>query len=312
MNKKISVVVPIYNVEQYLDQCVKSIVNQSYTNLEIILVDDGSQDRCSDICDKWEIKDERIRVIHKINGGLSDARNCGMEIATGDYFSFIDSDDFVDTSMYSKLLNGIQKYNADIAVCGRYMYRDGKCKKRHSVNDIKVFNEDEGIGELLRGVYIDESACGKLYKRELWEGIHFPYGEINEDIITIPHVFEKSKRIVHVSEPLYYYRYNPKSITNGGYNKKDRIVFRHIEYIKKFIKKRHTYLNEECIIFQYRYAVAQMVSILKTLNGKKEYSEDYYKYKNIMLKTYPSVVVSKKATIKQKIKGLMLIFNIWP
>ena len=114
-NPKISVIVPVYKVEKYLDKCVESIVNQTYKNLEIILVDDGSPDNCPAMCDEWAEKDERIRVIHKENGGLADARNAGMDIATGDYIGFVDSDDWIEPNMYEVLLKNALKYDADIS-----------------------------------------------------------------------------------------------------------------------------------------------------------------------------------------------------
>ena len=117
-NPKISVIVPVYKVEKYLDRCVESIVNQTYKNLEIILVDDGSPDNCPVMCDEWAEKDERIRVIHKENGGLADARNAGMNIATGDYIGFVDSDDWIEPNMYEVLLKNALKYDADISRCG--------------------------------------------------------------------------------------------------------------------------------------------------------------------------------------------------
>ena len=113
----ISVIVPIYNVEQYLDRCVKSIVEQTYTNLEIILVDDGSPDNCGAMCDSWAARDNRIKVIHKENGGLSDTRNAGLGIATGDFISFIDSDDWIESAFYEKLLTAIRESNAEVAAC---------------------------------------------------------------------------------------------------------------------------------------------------------------------------------------------------
>ena len=113
----ISVIVPVYKVEKFLDRCINSIIQQTFTNLEIILVDDGSPDRSGEICDEWKMKDKRIRVIHKENGGLSDARNKGLDVATGDYVAFIDSDDWIDPDMFQLLYDATQKYQADIAEC---------------------------------------------------------------------------------------------------------------------------------------------------------------------------------------------------
>ena len=135
MSKKISIIVPIYNVEQYLDKCVESLVNQTYKNLEIILVDDGTKDKSGEMADLWSIKDDRIKVIHKKNGGLSDARNAGIKIATGEYITFMDSDDYINYRMYEILMNNLEKYNADISVCAvKKVYKEDVVNEKQVVN----------------------------------------------------------------------------------------------------------------------------------------------------------------------------------
>ena len=125
-SSKISVIIPVYNVEEYLDKCVTSVLNQTYKNLEIILVDDGSPDNCPKMCDEWAKKDKRIKVVHKKNGGLSDARNSGIEVCTGEYIGFVDSDDYIDKQMYKELLKRIESTNSDMVMCGINCVNDGK------------------------------------------------------------------------------------------------------------------------------------------------------------------------------------------
>ena len=169
MKEMVSVIIPVYKTEQYLDRCIESVVNQTYKNLEIILVDDGSPDNCPKMCDEWAKKDSRIKVIHKKNGGLSDARNVGIDCATGEYLSFIDSDDFISNQMYKKMLNSIENFNADLAVCGIETFYDGQTP------DVMVDKEDEVISNKEAFLRLNNKeyntylviACNKLYKNYL-------------------------------------------------------------------------------------------------------------------------------------------------
>lgn len=217
MNKKISVIVPIYNVEKYLNRCIESIINQSYSNLEIILIDDGSTDRCPQLCDDWKKKDKRIKVIHKINGGLSDARNSGMDIMTGEYASFIDSDDWINETMFEKLLFLMDRYNGDIVECG-FQRTDGKV-------EIK-FNGDINITKIDRynamKCVVTEDICpvvwNKLYKADLVRDERFQIGKCNEDEFWTYRIVDKANKIVQTNEQLYYYYFREESIINEKYS----------------------------------------------------------------------------------------------
>lgn len=164
MNDLISIVVPVYNVENYLDRCVKSIIAQVYTNIEIILVDDGSSDNSGKICEKWKEKDKRIIVIHKKNGGLSSARNAGIEIAKGKYIAFVDSDDYISKNMYSELYRVLKQNNSDIAICGRkYVWDNGKRYCRyHYDKRIENYSSKEAIREMNSFRKFDMAAWDKL------------------------------------------------------------------------------------------------------------------------------------------------------
>lgn len=220
-NPIISVVVPIYKVEPYLERCLKSITEQTYTNLEIILVDDGSPDRCPEICDIWKKRDSRIQVIHKVNGGLSDARNAGLDYATGEYIAFVDSDDFIEIEMYEVLLKAAKQYNAQIVCCGRNLIVGGKKVGVAFTSELECsMDARQAQIELLTYGLIEEAAWDKLYKRDLFDGIRFPVGEINEDIIVLPRLIDRCQTIAHVAVPLYNYVQTPGSITQSGYTKK--------------------------------------------------------------------------------------------
>lgn len=212
----ISIVVPIYNVDKYLNKCIDSIINQTYKNIEIILVDDGSTDSSGKICDEYLKIDSRICVIHKKNGGLSDARNYGIEKAQGIYIGFIDSDDFINENMFELLYNNIIENNADISICGRYInYEDGREIIQHK-NLIKfAMDKKEGLIKLNSFSYFDMSACDKLYKRELFDNIRFPFGKKCEDYYTMYKLFDKSDTIFYDSTPMYHYYQREGSISRN-------------------------------------------------------------------------------------------------
>lgn len=214
----ISVIVPIYNVEKYLNKCVSSIVNQTYKNLEIILVDDGSLDNCPQMCDEWITKDLRIRVIHKQNGGLSDARNAGMDIMKGKYVSFVDGDDYIDERYIEVLYDNLIKYNADIS---QITFNKGES---YSSNEIRVEALDASVA--CRNFYISKmpqmmiSSCAKLFKTDLIGNQRFPKGRNFEDQFFTPRVVYYSHIIVMSNERLYNYINRQDSITHVPFNAK--------------------------------------------------------------------------------------------
>ncbi len=215
---KITVIIPVYNVEKYVNRCIESVVNQKYKNLEIILIDDGSPDGSSAICDEWTQKDTRIRTIHKKNEGISAARNSGIDIATGDYFCFIDSDDYVAEDFVESLYNSIISNDADVAVCDFLEVNDDtgnisqKPEKERLVGNTctgkeyidKYINNDD----LFYGV-----VWNKIYKRNLFSDLKFIKGKNFEDAFIIPQIFAKCKKVNCISKPLYFYLRRDGSIT---------------------------------------------------------------------------------------------------
>ena len=209
----ISIIVPIYKVEPYLRQCVDSIVNQTYTNLEIILVDDGSPDTCSQICDEYAAKDNRITVIHKENGGLSDARNVGLDKSNGDYVSFVDSDDWIELDYISTLFSLIEANHADIAVGNfqRFSLNNDYFPKEHLATE--TLTSDEILEKILFQRNSYTIAWGKLFKKSLFNSIRFPVGKIHEDEYTGYKPYCYAKTISCTSKILYHYLIRNDSIT---------------------------------------------------------------------------------------------------
>lgn len=216
----VSVIVPIYKVEKYLRQCLDSIINQTYKNLEIILVDDGSPDNCPKICDEYARKDDRIKVIHKENGGLSSARNAGLDICKGEYISFIDSDDYIDSHFFSSLVSKAQSENADIVQCDFVDFFDGDNDFNAviSSND-KVYSNLEMQKKIFEpDGYRNVVVWNKIYKKYLFNKLRFPNGKINEDEFTTYINFDNSKIICVLGSKMYFYRKRENSIMGGRFN----------------------------------------------------------------------------------------------
>lgn len=213
---KISVIIPVYNVEKYLSACIKSILNQTHRNLELILIDDGSKDNSGQICDEFAKKDSRIRVIHQENGGVSVARNKGVDISEGDYIAFVDSDDFVAPNMYESLLKAIKRTDADMALCNyRKVDEEGATISEYTYVQNEVVSGEKALEWLEREhnwSYV--VVWPKLYHRSVFENIRFKEKVICEDEFAVHHIFLKCKKIVTISDSLYCYRYNPSSITS--------------------------------------------------------------------------------------------------
>ena len=235
----ISVIVPIYKVEPYLDRCVRSIVEQAYENLEIILVDDGSPDNCPAICDAWAAKDSRIRVIHKENGGLSDARNAGLEVATGEYVSFIDSDDHIAPDFLARLQDAMVKTGAEVAGCAAdYVDEDGNVLRLRNAADVSEMGKLEALRRLVQEDGVYQTVWNKLYRRDVIDGIPFAVGKLNEDEFWTYRVLDRIEKLAIVSEPLYHYLQRFGSIIGTGYNirRLDGLEarFQRMEYLQKY------------------------------------------------------------------------------
>jgi glycosyltransferase involved in cell wall biosynthesis len=220
---KISVIVAVYNVEKYIEKCVRSILEQRYDNIEIVLVNDGSGDRSGEICDQLREIDSRIKVLHKKNEGAAMARNVGLNHISGDYVGFVDSDDFIDNEMYSILMSNLLKTDSDISVCSYIkVYDNGSTQVESYDNKLTVLNADQAMGAF----YTFDSSnmnvpWNKLYKRTLFDGIEFPRGNVRDDESTIYKLVYRSTRIVVTQKVLYYYFQNTNSVLHVKSLKKE-------------------------------------------------------------------------------------------
>lgn len=315
MDKKISVVIPVYNVEKYLKECLDSVLKQTYRNLEIILVDDGSKDNSGNICDEYAKKDNRIKVIHKKNGGLSDARNAGINIAKGEYITFLDSDDYIEEDMYEFLVKNIEKANADISICQNYyVYKNSK-ETTHTPNVYLEMNSVEALKYVNMLGYYTVSACDKLYKRKIFENIRFPVGKINEDWYVICEVFDKANKIVYNSEPKYNYRKRKGSITD---DKKINLgMMDASKQCLEFVKQKYPECMETVQMAKQMYIYAS-INTYNTIKQKSSQAKELRKqtrkeikkqYKEIKLQDYNSQSRIKNMQVKLFVHSL-IIYNI--
>lgn len=214
----VSVIVPSYNVELYLERCVQSLVSQTYTDLEIILVNDGSTDGTGELCDKLAGRDPRIRVIHKGNGGLSDARNAGIAIAKGEFYSFIDGDDFIETDTYESMIAEMTDPKVSI-VAGGFFVTDMEGRTTVSVSPERQYlTKEEAFMDLFGRSYITQSSCNKLFRSGLFAGIRYKKGILNEDQEILPRLLDVGDHVVLLDKPVYHYIKKPGSITSSDYS----------------------------------------------------------------------------------------------
>ncbi len=316
MEPLLSIIVPIYNVEKYLERCIDSIINQTYKNLEIILVDDGSKDASGIIADTYASKDDRIKVIHKENGGLSDARNHGLDQARGNYIIFIDSDDFIDSSMCEILFTIAEKYSSDIVSCNYYIFRDENRISVHSMSiqeDEKVFS---GI-DILKYYLIKTEpfdlniVCNKIFKSSLFNSkdsqIRFPKGRVQEDNFTTFRLFAKSDVVTTINQPLYYYLQRADSIMAN--------------FSKKFVKDTidsHTYMATYLLEHKVDVMCELQLYLLNSYTDlyrkiclldnadKQDYIDLLMEYKTFVLSHTLNVSNNHLWGIKQKLKRFLI------
>ena len=216
----ISVIVPVYNVEKYLEKCLDSIITQTYEHLEVILVDDGSKDSSGKICDRYAKLDKRIKVIHKDNGGQASARNLALSISSGSFVGFVDSDDWIEPNMYEELINGIGQN--DIAVCGRYRVDEttGERSKVFTSDCPIIIDNKEAVRRFLTFDMIDAASWDKLFRRKLLDGVLYPEGYICEDLPFVYNSLKKANGVIQIGKPLYNYLQRSGSTSKSSFSQK--------------------------------------------------------------------------------------------
>jgi glycosyltransferase involved in cell wall biosynthesis len=321
-NPKISIIVPVYNVEPYIRKCIDSILVQTFQDFELILIDDGSPDNCGKICDEYAALDNRIVVIHKENGGLSSARNAGLDLAKGEYISFIDSDDYIDRQMYDILYQQAKTSQSDMVVCGFHMVDEDD----HILNNLNMARESSteeysNIEALYEMFHIEKEfhtgtevnpkwiiMCNKLYRRDLFKGLRFPEGRIYEDEYIAHHLLYRCKKITCIPERLYFYLQRENTLSNFAFNTKkfDRLyaLKQRADFFKKIglMDLHYKTLKGFMDSFFWNYSLAKA-----TLpNAKSELK----KLKKTMNQSHISFLRSPLISWKQKV--FITLFIIYP
>lgn len=271
---EISVIVPVYKVEPYIHKCIDSILGQTFSDFELILVDDGSPDSCGEICNRYAEKEERICVIHKENGGLSDARNAGMKVASGQYVIFIDSDDYIEDDMLEYLYSRLKAANADMATCGIYEVYADRIEAQQVETDF-VCTGEAAFRCILRGYTIRGEIWNKLIRRSCVEDLEFPKGKLYEDIYYTVDMMQRIKTVAVGTQPKYYYLHRSDSITGKAYRPQ---LFDIIEgYTKNYhvVKKAFPDLEEEaeCLWLWSRFIVLDKMLLEENYRSIERFDE---------------------------------------
>ena len=271
MDSLISVIVPIYKVEKYLSKCVDSVVNQTYKNLEIILVDDGSPDNCPKICDEYAKQDSRIKVIHKENGGLSDARNAGMKIATGEYVAFIDSDDYISDDFIETLYTTMKAENSDIVECDIVKFEDGTPPVIEKENcEVNSFLTEKGLSLLIAENKFHQHVWNKLYKSEIALKIPFAKGKLNEDEFWTYQIFGQAEKVTKINKSMYFYLQRSGSIMGENFNLRRLDALEAKAERQKYIEEKFPNLKEQAKIDLFGTCIFMCQSAMKYMKDNEK------------------------------------------
>lgn len=311
MNNIVSIIIPVYKTEKYLIRCMQSVWSQDYINLEIILVDDGSPDESGKMCDAIASKDDRIRVIHKENGGLSSARNAGLDIAKGDYICFVDSDDYIEKDYVSTLLRLINKHGADLAKID-YKEVDVDDYTEKTVVQEEVLFHGKDVEQAFLDLKVD-SACVFMYTKQVIGDIRFPVGKTSEDISFNFEIFQRATRFVYAPVNKYYYFYNSDSISNGPLDKNmlNYLMIRKDIY-EFYVGKGNQVLSKKAEILYARAAMG-LKARMAIYGISENMDENQYKdcFDNIFKKHRKRFLSDKNTALSRKILAI-LVFNFYP
>jgi len=315
MRKKISVIVPVYNVEQYLSRCVDSILGQTFSDLEVILINDGSRDTSGSICDSYAAKDSRVRVIHKKNGGLSSARNAGIDAAAGEYLTFVDSDDWIEPEMYETMLSLTEQYRADLVCAGRYDVdgatgekKVGLCPKRE-----ECISSEEMVGKIFLWDGCDSSACDKLYHRDLFETFRYPEGKVCEDVPTTYKIVLKARKVVLCDRPFYNYYHRSGSISMAGMISEKSFHFsQHTAQMYPYIREHYPQIEPQAAYLRVR-SLAHILLLLEQAGAdvREKFREEYRGARKDLRSFTGFILKSPWFGLKERVTDLLLILGIY-
>lgn len=302
----ISIIIPVYNVEKYLDACLESVCKQTYKNIEIILVDDGSTDLSGKMCDNWAANDKRIKVIHKTNGGLSDARNAGIEAATGEYIEAIDSDDIVSPEITEHLWRIAEESGSDVAICDLVHWYAGERPIFQKETKEMIFSAEDALCEMMYQKSFLYAFGGKIYKKSLLDDVRFPVGMLFEDVAIMYKIISKCAKIVYSDAKLYGYLHRGDSITTKQFSKRDcdilQICQEQVNFAKGYSKK----VYDAAIAYQ----VTGAFRIYLNAPSGDEYKNELQICKQIIRKNGLKVISDRKT--RKKTKAALALFYTSP
>ena len=301
----ISVIVPIYKVEKYLKQCADSILSQTYCNTEVLLVDDGSPDSSGVICDDYAIDNDKVIVIHKGNGGLADARNYGIELACGEYLSFVDSDDYVDIDFLETLYDALDKYKCKLSICNMTTFDENDVRNEKFCQPYKALTLAEGKDKyesLLR-----HCAPNKLYRKDIFSTIRYPKGKLYEDLFVYHYILEKVDKTAYTGKNSYYYRVRSGSIMNTKYTiQSTDIVFGYYDRAKFYDRKKEYGLAEDAYLWVYSRTAVAFSHLDKSV---KENADKLRQVKKLYNSAAARMILFSSYGIKQRIRCLILFVS---
>lgn len=309
----LSIIVPVYNVEECLDRCIESLLRQDVRAFEIILVDDGSTDGSGKLCDEWALRNEKIKVVHKENGGLSSARNAGIEEARGDYLGFVDSDDYVEPAMYSTMLEAADRTGKDIVSCGRFVHISEKwIKTEYSRAEEAEYDRESAIRKILLQGDVDVAAWDKIFRRYLFFGIRYPFGRISEDAAVIVDIVGISNGLVHVGAPLYHYVYRKGSISKAMYSHAQFDAYTNCAHIRQVVEDLGMPLEDEVAAYTCSVATALLQAISFAKHSDDELRRDRSVLRKAQRKSLSAYLLYSEVSKKAKIRAVCAALGVLP
>lgn len=306
----VSVIVPVYRVEEYLESCVQSLLVQTYSNYEILLIDDGSPDNCGNICEEYARKNKKVKCFHKENGGLSDARNFGVKMAKGKYILFVDSDDYVSRDYISHLVYVKNKFKTDISIgASSAVYMDAPYNREIKIVEKKLTSE-EALNEIFYAKLFGVSAWCKLFPKSIVEKYPFPVGRIHEDLAVVPRIIGNSKNVAYSSQIIYYYRMRKNSITHS------KVDNSHINDIFLSMKETEEYISENypsVILAMHSRCARNTCDLMNNFLGCTPH--DIWAYKELKKKLYPHYKIMLKnpnVILRLKLRATAMMLGYFP
>lgn len=310
MNDLISVIVPVYNVEKYLGQCLDSLVQQSYKALEILVIDDGSTDGSAEICDQYAAADERIQVFHTSNRGLSAARNLGLEHATGQYYAFLDSDDYIEPDLYERLYTALLSSGSDFSACGYFEEDNNRVLKTKIFPCKTAYSPGECLEQYVSSKQgnVGPMVWNKLYQAELFDALRFPEHHNYEDIWAFPRILDRCKKIQLVPEALYHHRMNRESISHNWTYRNFMDSYKSRKALAEYIRKKYPEYDEMIVQYLLKVDVGHWCKLLLTKTSSKNRKALQESIRNEVIALRPQSP-EKERKIVQRLAENMIIHS---